>query len=180
MAEPEKRIVLFPGGNYTADMPLLYYARCRYEAEGYSCAALQYDCKIDGSLSMRQQFELRRECAARQLRSLGLAPGDELVFVSKSIGTVLAGWAEEEFALSVRHIVLTPLPETLPYLTANKQIRLIAAGTADRYMDSAVLRRHCEANGLPLLLFPGAGHRLEVPGDLAAPLEILRRVTEKY
>lgn len=45
----KKLLVIFPGGNYTADMPLLYYAKLKYDVLGYESIKITYNVPIISS-----------------------------------------------------------------------------------------------------------------------------------
>jgi|GEM_PF-6579042 len=38
----KKIVVIFPGGNYSADCPLLYYSGFKFEVRGYEKVAISY------------------------------------------------------------------------------------------------------------------------------------------
>ena len=98
------------------------------------------------------------------------------MFVSKSIGTVLAGYIREELKLkNVRNIYLTPLPDTLPYIEGKDSI--VIAGTKDRFLDKEELKSFCNNNNVKLYQFEGLGHSLETD-DVEGSLRILKRVTD--
>lgn len=55
----KKLIALFPGGKYSVDMPLLYYAKFKYEIRGYDVMKISYgnfdeegDCLFASSSSI--------------------------------------------------------------------------------------------------------------------------------
>lgn len=115
-----------------------------------------------------------------QLQNFNLPKYDDIVFVSKSLGTVVAGWVEEELCIKVRHIFLTPIEETLPYIKYGKGIASVIAGTADKQLNADILKERCKKENIYLKQIQGAGHRLEVWGDIDKNIEILREVVAIY
>ena len=115
-----------------------------------------------------------------QLQAIGLKTYDEVVFVSKSLGTAVAPWVEEALEIKARHILLTPIRETLPYIRNDKHIVAVAAGDADPALDAETLKAHCAQAGIRLLQFRGADHRMEVMGDVDRCLEIMKEMAALY
>ena len=104
---------------------------------------------------------------------------EELVFVSKSMGTVLAAHLEEDYDLqNVTHVMLTPIDQTLPYLEAQKKIAYMVTGTADNKVNHEVLREMSREHNYPLTEIEGAGHRLEIKGDVQKSIKILADIME--
>lgn len=119
----KKLAVIFPGVGYTCAKPLLYYTAAMAEEYGYETIRLDYGKDIHSfkgrtpdALKPVTQLALSRVMPA--LLDLSAASYEEVLFISKSIGTVIACQAEKELTLSrpVRHFLMTPIPATLPYL----------------------------------------------------------------
>ena len=101
------------------------------------------------------------------------------MFVSKSMGTVLAAHLEEDYSLpKVTHVMLTPIDQTLPYLKAQKKIAYMVTGTADNKVNHEVLREMSREHNYPLTEIEGAGHRLEIKGDVQKSIKILADIME--
>ncbi|MHC1748575.1 MAG: hypothetical protein AB9856_09365 [Cellulosilyticaceae bacterium] len=177
----EKRlVVLFPGGNYSVDMPLLYYAEFIYEVRGYESLKVTYGNSSEKGKAFECWLEDVQHTVLEQLSQIDFSVYDDIVFVSKSIGTVIAGWIQHTMGIKVRNIYLTPLKETLPYMTKEDQIIIAIAGTTDKYIRSEKLKEHCEKESINLHLIEGVGHRLEMFGDMNKNIEILKEVVELY
>ena len=94
-----KLAVFFPGIGYHCDKPLLYYSRKLVAEAGYE-TALTLDYSLAGSditgnirgnrEKMQQAFSYLYEQAVKQLSSVNWQDYDEIIFISKSIGTVIA------------------------------------------------------------------------------------------
>lgn len=178
MVTARKAVVLFPGVRYSVDTPLLYYAGSAFAQRGYEVFSVDYGEEAKSLHGLDRAVEALEGPVLDQLRGWQLEQFEDVVFVSKSIGTVLAGRCACGLSCEVRHIYLTPLDLTLPYLTRSTD--LAVGGGADPFLDAGVLQAHCEAHGVPLTLFPGVGHRLEDKGNLRRTLEILAEIVRLY
>lgn len=176
----KKMVVIFPGGNYSADCPLLYYAGFKFEVRGYEKVAISYGDLVKRAKSLDECIEAVKSAVLTQLQSFDLSKYDDIVFVSKSFGTVVAGWIEEKLCIEARHIYLTPIKETLPYIQNKKNIIAVVAGTKDEQLDADILKEHCIKENIYLKQIDGAGHRLEVCGDVGKNIEILKDIVTIY
>ena len=180
----KKLAVIFPGVGYICAKPLLYYTAAMAEEYGYETIRLDYGKDIHSfkgrtpdALKPVTQLALSRVMPA--LLDLPAASYEEVLFISKSIGTVIACQAEKELTLSrpVRHFLMTPIPATLPYL--NNIEGIFFSGTADPYISSEQVREaaltHPEKTGI---IFEGCNHSLEKKLDTLGNLDRLRQILD--
>jgi len=169
--------VLFPGRGYNVDMPLLYYAQFKYTTKGYECLRINYG----DSISEGKTLDDVKDVVLNQIKCKDLSLYNEVLFISKSMGTVLAGWiAEMIINNNIRHIYLTPLNDTLQYIRSGENISVIIAGTADKLLDTNILKEHCKHEKIKLELIENAGHGLEIYDDMNVNIENLKRIVELY
>ena len=168
-----KLAVLFPGIGYHCDKPLLYYSAKLARAAGFEVIPVPYTgfpAKVRGDEKrLRRSIDL---ACAQSEEILADAPwdrADEILFIGKSIGTLVAARYAAEHALAVRSVLLTPLVETFPFVHGPA---IAFHGTADPWADTPAVQAACKAKNIPLILTPGANHSLET-GDLAADLATL-------
>jgi len=136
---------------------------------------------LQAATSFDEGIENIKKLVARQVKGIDFSAYQDIVFVSKSIGTIIAGGFENELGIgNIRHIYLTPIEKTLEYINSGKNIDIIIAGTSDRHLDSEILRNHCENERMHLKLIEGADHSLEVPGSMSANIDILKKIVELY
>lgn len=178
MVRARKAVVLFPGVRYSVDTPLLYYAGTTFAQRGYEVFSVDYGDEAKSLHDLDRAVDALEGPVLVQLRSWKLEQYGDVVFVSKSIGTVLAARCAQGLNCDVRHIYLTPLELTLPYLDRSTDVA-VGAG-ADPFLDAGVLQAHCEAHGVPLTMYPGVGHRLEDKGNIRRTLAILGEIVELY
>ena len=175
-------MVLFPGFGYGPDKPLLHYARKAALAAGWQTLAIDYgplSRPVEQSIfeAGKRAFPKAFAAASAQLDS-ALRAGEyaQILFVSKSFGTLIAGeLTASRPAAGAKNFFLTPLGDTLAYLS--QPDCMAAAGDADGLVTD---EQRCEMRSLlgnRLLLFAGADHSLEVPGDPLAGISILGQVT---
>lgn len=162
-------VVSFPGGRGD-EIPLLYFGAKVFEDKGYKKLFVRHPESGDNS------FEALCENARKVLNAIPWDEYEDVVFVAKSIGTEVACILREELGVNARMILLTPLPQTLPYMKSDSGIALVAAGAKDRYLGSGILREHCEREQIPCYIEPNVGHRMEVMNDLGRNLEIVGNV----
>lgn len=165
-----KKIVFSFPGSRGCEIPLLYFGAKHYEDLGYEKIFLEhYDIEDDSAREMLEKAE-------KVIRSIDLEEYEEIVFIAKSIGTVIACKIKEKYHIPASLILLTPLNETLPYINKENDILLVAAGDKDKYLDAEILRRRCMEEGINCHIEPGVGHRMEVQGNLQRNLEIVSNV----
>ena len=109
-----KLAVFFPGIGYHCDKPLLYYAKkltqqCRYE----ECISLSYSYdgeNIRGNQQkMQQAFEALYAQAEEKLADVDFGKYSEILFISKSVGTIIASAYAQKYKISCRQVLYTPL-----------------------------------------------------------------------
>jgi hypothetical protein len=171
MKEKSKNlIVLFPGGNYAVTKPLLYYAALKYTDKGYECIGIQY-----GEF---HSIEETQSVILAQIKGVDFAACDEIIFVSKSVGTIYAGWLAEKLDINVRQVFLSPIEKTLPYIWYGNSI--VIAGSKDPMIDIDMLTAHCKRENVALELIPNANHNLIISGDVDQTVENLARIIRFY
>ena len=87
-----KLVVCFPGIGYHCDKPLLYYSRKLAACAGYDhTLLLQYTYHKDGlrgsPAALREAFDTLYAQAEAQLSAVDWPQYDDVLFLSKSIGT---------------------------------------------------------------------------------------------
>lgn len=172
-----KIAVLFPGIGYHCDKPLLYYGGKFAEQHQYELHRVSY---TDLSRSLDEAF---REALAQTedcLSQVDWRKYEEILFVSKSIGTAVASAYAKRHGISCRNIYYTPLEQTFDF---DPQSGIVFHGTADPWAKTPMIQSKCREHGLPLHIIEGVNHSLEAKGDTGRNLSILQDVmalTEAY
>lgn len=174
----KKLAVLFPGNRYSPECPLLYFAAKECRQAGYDLLPLYYSYRQDAKLGESFDYmKFAREALPLIREKLEVLPEyDQVLFISKSIGTVLAGYMEQELSIRPRQFLMTPIPEALPYMEKMDGRAAAVIGTKDHYfLSSPGLTALCQAHSIPLKLYDGLGHRLEA-GTTEETLRILEDI----
>lgn len=174
-----KIAVVFPGIGYTCDRPLLYYAGKFAAEEGYELVRVPYQGfpgKVRGDREkMEQSFAIAMDQSREILAGIRWEDYEEILFISKSIGTVAAAAYASEKGLGVRHIFFTPLQETFAF---GQREAVAFHGTEDPWAGNREIEEGCREAGIPLYLTEGANHSLET-GDTARDLLNLISVQDR-
>ena len=176
-----KIAVYFPGIGYHCDKPLLYYSRHIIRELGYdNHKNVSYAYKagnIRGNHEkMKEAYEILFSQAETELADIPWMEYDDILFISKSIGTIIAASYAQKYGLQyVKHVLYTPLAQTFSF-TPNHAVGFI--GTADPWSNLDEITQLSKANRIPLIVYKDCNHSLEC-SDTFQNLEILRDIMEK-
>jgi hypothetical protein len=172
-------VILFPGTGYTCAETLLVECSERYEAMGYAIVKLDFSgIPFREIATIGEAFERAKGVVLGQLRGIEFAAYEDILFISKSFGTVCAGWLEGHLGIRPRQLYLTPLEQTLPFVKPASRVTGMVIGTRDRLMDSEALADFCAERRIPCLVVDGVGHNLKMEGDAERTAEINGRILE--
>ena len=172
-----KIAVIFPGVGYKFDRPLLYYAGKAAQEEGYEVIRVDFvnidkEC-LRKAETMKEGFDEAVRQAELQLKDLDPASCHDIVFISKSIGTVVASCYAHMHHIPAGQIYLTPLEPTFRFVSEGNGI--VFFGDDDPWIDTDTIRELCEAKGLRYSVIEGANHSLET-GHVRRDMENMTRV----
>lgn len=177
-----KIAVFFPGVGYTTDKPLLYYGQdiaCEAGYEEQKKVNYTYVPKenIRGKQDkMRETFDILYSQAKELLADMDWSRYDEILFVSKSIGTIIASCYAKEMGLTnCRQVLYTPLEATYQF-AFGKSIAFI--GTADPWSKVPDVIALSEKAGIPITVYDNLNHSLEGE-DTLENLRVIQDVMEK-
>lgn len=178
-----KLAVIFPGIGYHTDKPLLYYSKKLAKNYGYEIAEVPYGNfpkGVKGSPDkMKEAFFAAIKQTEEILGEVDFAAYDNLLFISKSIGTAVAAAYADKHGFKTHNIFYTPVAETFPFV---KQEGIAFHGTDDPWVETAVVKRECEERKLRLYITEGANHSMET-GDVTTDLknlETIMKQSEEY
>ena len=147
--ETKKIACLFPGIGYTCDKPLLYYSWKLLKGLGWEIVPVPYSGfpeKVKGDPEkMRQCARMALEQAETLLRTVDWGGYGEILFVGKSVGTVVCAAYAKRHGIRCRQVLFTPVEETFEF--AGKDA-LVFHGTADPWADTKGIRKRCRELGL--------------------------------
>jgi len=184
--EMSKIAVYFPGVGYHCDKPLLYYARdiaCEAGYDKYINVDYKYSCgKIRGNEeAIRETYRILYDMAVDILKDVNWDEYDDILFVSKSIGTAIAvSYANKIIKRDVRHILYTPLKytfyaaggcdlyssETLPQTLVSSLDAIAFIGKSDPWSNVPEVVNMAGEAGVVIHTYEDANHSLETPDTL--------------
>ncbi|MCD8038466.1 MAG: alpha/beta hydrolase [Lachnospiraceae bacterium] len=171
-----KIAVIFPGIGYHADKPLLYYSRKIAVSHGYEIKNVPYGnfpAGVKGNREkMKDCFSSALEQTEEMLRDVDFSKYDEILFISKSIGTAVAAAYGREHGLKTKNIYFTPVEDSFQFMDCQG---IVFHGTADSWADTRFVKEECEKRGFPLHIVEDANHSLET-GDWENDVKALHSV----
>lgn len=179
----KKIAVFFPGIGYTVDKPLMYYGRRMAAALGYEIRLLPYDGfpdKIRGDRSkMTESFEIALSQSKTMMADLNFEDYEEVLFIGKSIGTIVAAAIAAQSAVKdrIRLVLYTPLEETFSFSLRDA---VVFTGTGDPWVgkENSRIPELCRERRVPCYMYPDANHSLET-GNIQTDLDNMRQIMEK-
>ncbi len=177
--QPDALVALFPGRGYTSQLPLLYYAGMAARDKGFDVLGLEYGFFKAGKPFTAEDIAPFCEELILALRAAGAHNYQKLYFISKSLGTMLAGAVGAALQHpGVKHLFLTPVERALPYILQTKSVAVM--GTADDTfpedcIDAVRADAMCE-----LIFIEDADHSLETPQGISHNLSIMQHMAGIY
>lgn len=173
-----KLAVIFPGIGYTADKPLLYYSGRLARKYGYQILTVSYpplpeNIKGDSN-KMKQAFDLAFAQTEQVLRQIDWNSYGSILFLSKSIGTVISAAYASKYNLKAKSVLFTPLKDTFSFPLHGS---IAFHGTADSWAETDAIQALAKQKKIPLFLTKNANHSLET-GDIQVDLSIIKNTME--
>lgn len=171
-----KLVVLFPGKNYPCELPLLYYAGSAALKSGYDLLSLEY-----GYQAARTSFEISDlhkviEESEESINQI-IHNYKQIIFISKSLGTVVAGEINKNLKKTIKHIYLTPLKDTLPFINSTDSI--VIYGGKDEVFSKEMAEQIELTDTRKKIEIANANHGLET-NNIEENLSILRLLVNTY
>lgn len=175
----KKIAVLFPGIGYHTDKPLLYYSRELARERGYEIKEIKYGALPSGikgnHAKMLEAFQKALQDAKEQLTEVLFEQYEDVLFLSKSIGTAVAAAYARERRVQARQVYYTPVEESFE---AIEREGIVFHGTSDPWARTEVIKEACQKRGLPLYLTEKANHSMET-GETLADIRTIQNIMEK-
>ncbi|AIQ44909.1 hypothetical protein R70723_02560 [Paenibacillus sp. FSL R7-0273] len=169
--------VIFPGQNYSAERSLLDYAGKAAAEHGCDLLFLEYGYQSARAGFKREELDIVvEECKA----AIGaVAEYEQLLFISKSMGTVIAGRVAAELGIQQKtaHLYLTPTADAVPWIRQSRGS--VIYGGSDPMFSG---QHPAEISGLPnvrVYRIDDANHALEV-GSVNESLAVLLVIINFY
>ena len=189
----KKLAVFFPGIGYTVDKPLMYYSRKIAASAGYEIKLLPYTGfpeKILGDTNrMQESYAIALRQSEEMLAEFNLREYDDLLFVGKSIGTIVAAELASRTLSSscpdtgrtnhsrIRFVLYTPLDATFRFPIGEA---LVFTGSEDPWVgrEKSRISSLCNEADIPCIVIAGGNHSLET-GDLQKDISNLQMIMQR-
>lgn len=172
----QKLAVILPGLGYHCDKPLLYYTKKYLKNKEYKIKEISYHNLPEWDKdSLPQIGKIVIKQAIKAFEKINQKDYEQIIFVSKSIGSLAACYLAKQTDISWKHICFTPIDETIPLLKPGKTI--VFSGTKDPLVDGNNLKEICEKKKIPLYLIEGGNHSLET-GEVIHDIKQLKKIME--
>lgn len=168
--------VLFPGANYPCKAPLLDFTAQVALQKGFDVLMLEYGFQTNRSTEVNDKVGSSLNEMMPVLESY-VADYQQTVFVSKSIGTVIAGDVSSRLGTIDTQVFLTPVRTTIAYICAARR-SLVIVGDRDNLFTKEDIQRISGKHNTAVHVVPNADHALRVAGDYSASLSILSNVAD--
>ena len=180
--DKSKLAVIFPGVGYNKDRPLLYYTARLATKHGYDVikvdfSGIEWDKEtLKDPKKLEKILEFCLDRTKEAVKDIDINSLKDVVFISKSIGTVVSSAYAYNNDLDVKQVFFTPLPYIDSYVRPRKG--LVFYGTADPYADPEIIAEICRKYDLDTTSVDGANHSLETE-DTIHNIDIIKEVMEK-
>lgn len=158
----KKLAVIFPGIGYHKDKPLLYYASKLVQSLGYDVINIEYhdipQIKKGDTVMMKKAADIPFVQAQEQLQNVSFADYDDVLFIGKSIGTVVMARYLSEHEINVKQIWYTPIEAAFSFSSQNV---VAFIGDEDPWSDVEKIKTMAQAQGIKLYTYPHCNHSLE-------------------
>ena len=154
--------VCFPGTGFTCKEALFERLASDYAVRGYEIVCLDFShIPFREIETLEEAVALSQRAVKRQLMHITFSEYKDVVFISKSLGTILAAQFERDNDLSPRQLYLTPLNKTLMLIRPESRVIAMVLGTQDRFLTGRALMSFCEPRNITCCLIEGVNHSLK-------------------
>ncbi len=154
-----KIAILFPGIGYHCDKPLLYYSGKLAAQHEYEVIKVSYK---NLSRSIPEAYADAYAQTETFLENINWNQYEAILFISKSIGTIIAAAYAQKHDIHCRNVYYTPLAQTFDFAP---QSGIVFHGTKDSWVETDIIKKKCQEHHLPLHIVESTTHSLELQAD---------------
>lgn len=128
---------------------------------------------------MKEVFDVLYQQAEKLLETIDFSKYENVLFISKSVGTVISSAYAQKHKIRCKQILYTPLEQTYKFEHPDA---IAFLGTSDLWSNTANVKMLSNEQNVPIYMYKKADHSLET-GDIIKDIEILEDVmkrTKKY
>ncbi|WBW96796.1 hypothetical protein [Oceanirhabdus sp. W0125-5] len=172
----ETLVVLYPGGKYTCDKPILHYIKKGALLKGHDVLCINYGSTLSDSDFSKKTRKAAKEAFRAINKCREQKKYNRIIFAGKSIGTVISGKVSDMINdINIKHIFLTPIKYTIPFI--NKYGGPVIIGSKDKVFGQECIDIIQGNENINIEIIKNAGHSLEVD-DLEGTLNIHKYVVK--
>ena len=169
--------ICFPGTGFTCKEALFERLGAEYAARGYDVIKLDFShIPFKEIETLEEAIAVAQRAAKRQLAHVSFADYEDVVFLSKSLGTVLAAEHDKAQTIGARHLFLTPLNKTLSLIQPSTRVIAMVLGTQDRFLTGRALANFCDSLAIRYCLIDGVNHSLKDDADAERTARIIDQI----
>lgn len=166
--------ICFPGTGFTCKEALFERLTSDFSARGYDAIQLDFShIPFREIESLEEAVAVAQRAVKRQLAHVAFSDYEDVVFISKSLGTILAAQFELDNHLKPRQLFLTPLNKTLMLIHPESRVIAMVLGTQDRFLTGRALQSFCEPRNMVCHLVEGVNHNLKDEEDAVRNQKII-------
>ncbi|NLI54128.1 MAG: hypothetical protein GX417_07350 [Clostridiales bacterium] len=171
--------ICFPGTGFTCKEALFERLAMRYAGRGYDVIKLDFShIPFREIESMNEAVSVAQRAVKRQLLNARFGDYEDVVFISKSLGTILAAHAERDYDIRPQHLFLTPLHRTLSMIRPDTRVISMVLGTQDRFLTGKALANFCDERSIRYCLVDGVNHSLKDDADPERTARIIEQIVQ--
>ncbi|MCR5603154.1 MAG: hypothetical protein K6G27_05560 [Lachnospiraceae bacterium] len=165
----KKTAVIFPGVGYTKDRPLLYYSGKLAVKYGYELKHLDFTGldwskeKLKDKGFLNEALNRCLDITDKELNNSDCFKKRDVIFISKSIGTVVATAYAKKHSVKAVQICFSPLEMIEDYVDVSGAY--LFCGDNDPYADYGLIEKIADKKTLAIYRIEGGNHSLET-GDI--------------
>lgn len=174
-----KLAVIFPGIGYHTDKPLLYFSKKIAKEQGFNVVEVNYggfETGIKGNKEkMRNAFLSALNQTEEILKDISFSDYEQVLFISKSVGTAVAGAYANNHDLHTHNVYYTPVDYSFEVMN---NPGIVFHGNDDPWLDHDIFKDKIKVIGFPYFVIDKGNHSLET-GDVETDIENLRYIMKK-
>lgn len=174
-----KLAVIFPGIGYHTDKPLLYYSKKIVREYGFEVISVDYsgfDLSIKGNADkMKEAFLSALSQAEDILKDTDFSKYETVLFVSKSVGTAVAGAYAEKYGINTKNVFYTPVEQSFKVMN---NPGIVFHGNKDPWLKHELFLECIKKTEYEYYVIDKGNHSLET-GDVDVDIENMAYIMKK-
>jgi hypothetical protein len=171
--DPDRVALVVPGVGYSPARPLLHFARALLVQHGWTVQELWW--RVPDDFSQFTADDRTAWVEGQVAQAIEAEAGACRLLVGKSLGSLACGIAADRNIAAAWLTPLLTIDHVVRALQRAEAPTLLVGGSADKLWDSRI----AESLRHDVLEVPSADHALELAGDVAGSVDVLRQVVSR-